>query len=65
MNRFNYEMVEIKKRDDSLHILLLINITFLIYILKLGVTGNIGTEKDRKDLNKYMELKYLKCPRHF
>ena len=38
---------------------------FNLYIKILGVTGNIGTEIDRKDLKIIYGVEIFKCPRHF
>ena len=40
-------------------------IFFNLYNKILGVTGTVGTEKDRNDLKSIYGVEIFKCPRHF
>ena len=65
-----HEMVEIKEGiTPSHHSVTYTAVTqhdfFNLYNKILGVTGTVGTEKDRKDLKSIYGVEIFKCPRHF
>ena len=65
-----HEMVEIKEGfEPDNHSVTFSAVTqhdfFNMYNKILGVTGTIGTEKDKKDLKKIYGVEIFKAPRHF
>ena len=65
-----HEMVEIKEgiKPDH-HSVTYTAVTqhdfFNLYNKILGVTGTVGTDKDRRDLKSIYGVEIFKCPRHF
>ena len=69
-NNFLHEMVEIKeslepKRYGISYASVTHHDFFNLYKTILGVTGTIGTDRDRKDLKEIYNVDIFKCPRHF
>ena len=65
-----HEMVEIKEGiKPAQHSVTYTAVTqhdfFNLYKKILGVTGTVGTDKDRKDLKSIYGVEIFKCPRHF
>ena len=65
-----HEMVEIKegiKPDNNsvTYTAVTQHDFFNLYNKILGVTGTVGTDKDRKDLKSIYGVEIFKCPRHF
>ena len=65
-----HEMVEIKEGiNPAQHSVTYTAVTqhdfFNLYKKILGVTGTVGTDKDRKDLKSIYGVEIFKCPRHF